>query len=57
MLINIRSSTQMLDTIVGCSQPNNLTSMKFSLARFTRKARKVAFANVMYFGGMDSDPL
>ena len=32
MLINIRSSTKMLDTIVGCSQPNNLTSMKFSLA-------------------------
>jgi len=47
----------MLDTILGCSQPNNLTSTKFLLACFTRKARKVVFANVMYFLEMDSDPL
>ena len=47
----------MLDTILGCSQPNNLTSTKFLLVWFTRKARKVVFANVMYFLGMDSDPL
>ena len=47
----------MLGIIGGCSKPNNLTSTKFLLAWFTHKASKVFFIDVMYFWGMDSDPL
>ena len=41
----------MLDIIGGCSQPNNLTSTKFSLAWFTRKASKVVFQMLCTFEG------